>query len=152
MDYADTVWASCGVGDTKLLQRLQNYAARIVFKNFDFINTRGIDLVKQLKWQELADRRRFHTACLMFKCIHGIAPNYLSDQVTLLSEVSPYNTRRANSLDVIVPTVNKSIFKRSLSYNGAIIWNSIPDSIRNADDLQSFKLKYKRFYFYYFSE
>ena len=36
-------------------------------------------------------------------------------------------------------------YKRSLSYNGVILWNEIPSSIRNSGTLQTFKLKLKTF-------
>ena len=83
----------------------------------------------------------------MFKCVHGLAPDYLCDQVTLVSEINLYATRSSRSLDVLVPTVNKSVFKKSFSYNGAVVWNSIPNVIRKSEDLPSFKMKYRQFYF-----
>ena len=59
------------------IQRLQNRAARIITGNYDFINTRGIDLVKNLKWMCVSQRRDYFIAILMFKSIHGLAPHYL---------------------------------------------------------------------------
>ena len=147
LDYCDTVWDVCGLSGMRKAQSLQNMAARIITGIFNFIDVRGVDLVKRLGWQTLRERRHFHTAVLMYKCINGMAPDYLSDQVTLISEVNTYNTRSSSTLEVLVPTVNRSVFKKSFSYNGAIIWNSLPDFIRRADSLQSFKLLYKRFYF-----
>ena len=83
----------------------------------------------------------------MFKCVNGIAPNYLNDQVNLVSDINNYNTRSSHSIDVLVPEVKRSIFKQSFAFNGACIWNSIPDFIRRADDILQFKTMYKRFYF-----
>ena len=43
----------------------------------------------------------------------------------------------------IAPTKTKlNIFKKSLSYAGAVVWNSIPTEIKNDDTLSSFVLKY----------
>ena len=128
-------------------QSLQNQAARIITGNFDYVNTRGEDLVRSLKWQTLQERRKFHIATLMYKCVNGLAPNYLCDQVNLISEVNNYNTRSANSLDVLVPAINRNILKKSFAYNGASIWNSLPDFIRRAEDVLHFKTMYRRFYF-----
>ena len=83
----------------------------------------------------------------MFICVNGLAPNYLCDQVNLISEVNNYNTRSANSLDVLVPAINRNILKKSFAYNGASIWNSLPDFIRRAEDVLHFKTMYRRFYF-----
>ena len=103
--------------------------------------------MKELGWQTLEERRLFHSALLMYKAIHGLAPNYICDQVTLLSDVAYYDTRRACSLDVVVPKINKDIFRKSFAYYGAITWNKIPDHVRRSDDLFTFKERYKKLYF-----
>ena len=147
LDYCDTVWDVCGCNGVQKAQSLQNQAARIVTGNFDFINTRGEELVRSLKWQTLKDRRKFHLATLMYKCVNGLAPNYLCDQINLLSDINTYQTRSTNSLDVLMPAVNREIFKKSFAFNGALIWNSIPDFIRRSENVLQFKILYKRFYF-----
>jgi len=53
-DYACTVWG-CTNANVKLIQRLQNRAARIITGCYDVINVRGIDLVKTLKWLNMQD-------------------------------------------------------------------------------------------------
>ena len=49
----------------KALLTLQKRAARIVSNNFDFINCHGEDIIKQLSWQTLEQRRDYYLACLM---------------------------------------------------------------------------------------
>ena len=61
------------------VQRLQNRAARIITGNFDYINVRGIDIVKRLKWMNVIERRDYLVALIVFKCIRGMAPTYISD-------------------------------------------------------------------------
>ena len=144
------MWGLCTVESTVLtqsVQKLQNCAARIICKNFDFVNVRGIDLVNELGWQTIETRRNFHIATLMFKCIHGLAPDYLCDQVTLVSEIATRSTRSAHSLDVVIPKVNKEIFRKSFQYSGAVVSNNLPDNVRRADDLFTFKLQYRQCYF-----
>ena len=43
----------------------------------------------------------------MFKAIHGIAPNYLSDQIDMHFEIHGYDTREAGSMKVYFPTYRK---------------------------------------------
>ena len=50
IDYADTIWGTCTEKHMKVAQRLQNAAARIITGNYDYINFRGEDIVKHLKW------------------------------------------------------------------------------------------------------
>ena len=145
--HADTVWGTCSTTLLKTAQRLQNAAARIILKNYDYVNVRGEDLVRMLDWQTIEERQRFHTAILMFKCVHGLCPAYMSDQVTFLNEVNVYNTRATNGLNVLVPHPEKDIFKRSFLYNGAILWNSLPEFLKESESVHDFKSKYKVHYF-----
>ena len=50
----------------------------------------------------------------MFKSIHGIAPNYLSDRIDMHFDIHGYNTREADSMNVYLPTVHKEIYKNTL--------------------------------------
>ena len=147
IEYAVTVWGTCTAKGINMAQRLQNAAARIISRNFDYVNVRGEDLVRTLKWPTILEKRRFHTATLMFKCIHGLAPNYLCDQVNLLREINFYNTRKTGEMKVEVPFPKNEIFKGSLQYDGAMVWNSLPEFLKKCHSITDFKDMYKRFYF-----
>ena len=57
-DYADSVWRNiCGVSGTHSVQRLKNYAARIICKKIDFVNLRGEELIIKIG-RQLLDKRR----------------------------------------------------------------------------------------------
>ena len=45
-DYAITIWGFTSQQNIHRVQRLQNRAARIITSNFDYMNVRGIDIVK----------------------------------------------------------------------------------------------------------
>ena len=63
LHYAYTIWGSVNA-NTKCIQRLQNRAARIICKNVDIINDRGIDLVRELQWLSISQRiNYFLCAC-----------------------------------------------------------------------------------------
>ena len=65
-DYACTVWGNTSQGNMYKLQRAQNYAARLVLGNFDFINYRGEDIVKSINWPTVTER--FH----LFNCLYDV--------------------------------------------------------------------------------
>ena len=46
LDYAITLWGFTSQLNLSRVQHLQNRAARIITGNFDYINVRGIDIVK----------------------------------------------------------------------------------------------------------
>ena len=146
IDYAICSWGFTSNNNIKRIQRLQNYAARVVTGNFDYINHRGTDLIKSLCWMNVVQRRNYFTLVLMFKCLRGLAPNYLSNEFTMYKDIeSVYNLRSSSSENVIVPYVDASVMKCSFSYNGAILWNSLPNDLQVLDDVSDFKRYVKTF-------
>lgn len=143
-DYVCSVWGNAKVQHKRKVQRLQNYAARIVTNNFDYVNTRGEDLVRGLKWQTFNDRVNYFTALLMFKCIHGLAPHYLSDHIVMACEAHDKHTRLTNSFDVVVPSTQTSIYQQSFMYNGAKTWNNLPEIVKESPNVSIFKYRYKK--------
>ena len=83
IDYGLCIWGCTTEVNLNLVQRIQNLLARIICNNFDYIHSRGIDLVRSLKLQTIRERRDYFLCVLMFKCIHGLAPHYLSNDVTM---------------------------------------------------------------------
>ena len=148
LDYAISVWGYCSQINRTLVTRLQHRAARIVSGNFDYINVRGADLVKQLGWQTIEQRRDYFTATLMYKIIHKHAPKRLTDSIIMTSETHDIPTRLASSDLLQVPHPHYEIFRNSFRYQGSIIWNSLPSQLRNAADTDTFKRLYKDKYFY----
>ena len=83
----------------------------------------------------------------MFKCIHGIAPNHLSNSITMACETSDRQTRLTNSNNVALPEINIEKYRKSFLYSGAVTFNALPDSLKNMTGLQKFKLHYKKMFF-----
>ena len=44
LDYGLSIWGCTTEGNLDRVQRIQNFCARIICKNYDYINTRGIDI------------------------------------------------------------------------------------------------------------
>ena len=82
------------------MQRLQNRAARIITGNFDYINFRGLDIVKR-QWMNVFERRDYFVALTVFKCIRGMAPTYISDCITICNEVAVRDTRNSTSANLV---------------------------------------------------
>ena len=147
IDYAISVWGYCSNSNKDLVVRLQHRAARIVCGNMDFINVRGADLVTELGWQTIDKRRDYFTAMLMYKVIHEIAPKRLIDSIIMTSDTHDVLTRSSTHGTLQVPEPNFEIFRKSLKYQGTILWNGLPSHIKKAPDILAFKRMYKAFYF-----
>ena len=121
IDYGLSIWGCTAEVNLKRVQRIQNLLARIICNNFDYIHSRGIDLVRSLKLKIIRERRDYFLCVLMFKCIHGLAPRYLSNDVTMHVDIHGYDTRSAENMDLYIPRCTKEIYRRSFSYNGSSI-------------------------------
>ena len=114
------------------MQRIQNFCARIICNNYNYINTRGIDLVKSLKLQAIREHRDYFLCVLMFECIHGLAPRNLSNDVTMVVDIHGYNTRSSENMDLYASRCTKVLCKRSFLYKGSMLWNDLPDVLNPA--------------------
>ena len=127
-----------------MIQRLQNRAARIIIGNYSR-DVSGIDLVKDLGWLNVRQRRDYFTSILVFKALNEMAPNHISDLFTYTRDTHTYCTRSASTDNLNVPRVKKHVFSQSLKYNGPMLWNSLSQSLRSACSLGVFKHNCRNF-------
>ena len=139
IDYGLSIWGCTTEVNLNRVQRIQNLLARIICNNFDYIHSRGIDLVRSLKLQTIRERRDYFLCVLMFKCIHGLAPHYLSNDVTMHVDIHGYDTRSAENMDLYIPRCAKEIYKRSFLYKGSSLWNKLPPWVKESTSLNDFK-------------
>ena len=121
-DYALTIWGFTSQYNLSKVQRLQNRAARIITGEFDYIHVRGIDIVKNLKWMNVIQRRDYFVALSMFKCIHGMSPSYLSDCITMYNEIAVRDTGAFTSSYLVSVPHAPLLFSRILSRIGALLY------------------------------
>ena len=117
MDYCDTVWKCCGVGNSSSLERLQRRASKIVSK---MSSDRALDY---LKWPSLVNRRENHVTELVKRCIKGHCPKFFKNYFTFNSSVHNRITREMNVLRL--PMVRTDLAKNSFYYNGSVIFNRL---------------------------
>ena len=68
----------------------------------------------------------------MFKAIHEIAPNYLSDRIDMHFDTHGYGTREACAMNVYLPTVHKEIYKSIFLIFG---WQTLDWSARFCEEV-----------------
>ena len=84
----------------------------------------------------------------VYKCLHNMAPGYLSALCQPVSGVpGRRHLRSAGRGALDFPRVNLSTYGgRAFAYAGPTSWNSLPDNLKNVS-LQSFKRHLKTFFF-----
>ena len=75
-------------------------------------------------------------------------PVYLSESIQpVTSNPVSQRLRSASSQDFIVPRTRTKFGDRAFSVVGPTVWNSLPESVRSAETLASFKRKLKTYLF-----
>ena len=133
------------------LQRIQNAAARVVMKKPKEHSAR--ELLKTLHWLPVKYRIDFKVACLVFKCITGVAPSYLSCFIKPYVNACISELRSAGQRLVCQPSVASRQFgERCFSFYGPKLWNSLPLDIRQCDSYPRFKRLLKTHFYSQFNQ
>ena len=90
-----------GIRQTSIqkLQKVQNTAAKLVLKRRKYAHV--TPLLRQLHWLPIKFRIDFKLLVLTFKCIHNVAPSYLSQMLHIQEGVR--TTRSSETLRLHVP-------------------------------------------------
>ena len=134
-DYCDIVYGSCGETQLSKLQRLQNFAGKVILKvPYD---TPSEHVRSQLNWLSVKKRIYFHESVMMFKCLNGLSPDYLCRKFNHVNHA--YTTRQITKHNIQIQKCKLSCGQRTFEYRGSSIWNKIPSDIRNSQSLNVFK-------------
>ena len=104
---------------------------------------RTTSLLEELKWNKLVINRKKQKAILMHKTIKKMTPQYLQEMFTF--KENDYSLRDSDN-KLIVPQPRTEYLKRSFSYSGALLWNSLSGSLRSMSSISSFKKVIDEFY------
>ena len=74
----------------------------------------------------------------MHKITHDLAPKRLSNIFRVTPSSRHYNLR-GSSTKLCLPQPKNDHLKKSISYRGAKLWNSLSDDIRNNESHTAFK-------------
>ena len=115
-DYACLIWGRCTVTNMNRLIGLQKRAARIVLKA-DFLTPSHI-MFNELKWLSFPKHAQYHTCIMMYKTLHGSAPEYMSNLFVKSSEVHNRNLRSFDNETLRIPYARTNIYDRSFAVTG----------------------------------
>ena len=102
--------------------------------------------LEKLHFLPVYARIKFKLCLLVYKCVNGCAPQYLSD---LLTEKILFSIlRSANDYLLLdVKHVQSRYGQSSFSYAAPYHWNNLPLDIRSSSSVDSFKCALKTFLF-----
>ena len=131
-----SVWGCCGLTEINHLQKLQNQAARIITgSHFD---APGLPLVKRLGWKTMDELIINESNIMVFKSLHGLAPQYMSNLFTKTSQLTSRNLRNS-ATDLRVPKKTSTNGQKCFSFRGTKSWNGFSAEHKNASTIYKFK-------------
>ena len=104
--------------------------------------------LKSLHWLPVKVRSTYKIACLCYHCHRSTAPSYVTDML----HKKPSHTRNTRSSSYTMPLPNRPAYSKATlgdcSFSFSSVWNSIPNDVRCAPSLSSFKSCLKTYLFH----
>ena len=141
LNYANIAWGNAADVYLSRLLKLQKRAIRIV--NHDLFLAHTMPIFYSLKLLTFYDIYKYQLGVFMFLCYNKILPSCILNYFTLNLTIHSYVTRNAQKFHL--PKVRTSLSHKSLLFQGPLLWNSLPDDIRESKSLNVFKMKYKQY-------
>ena len=134
-DYCSVVWHSCGTTLSQKIERVQNYAMRVILGKPPL--TPSESLRQELGWTTLQQRREIKMLLQVHRCLNGRAPKYLLDKFITNADFGCRVTHGEMKLHLSRP--NTDFYRRSFEFQGGMLWNSLPSNTRTITSKNTFK-------------
>ena len=149
LDYCNSVLANQPVYVFNSLQSVLRSAARHVLKLPSHASVSEV-MKKDLHWLSFPHRITYKLCTLTYKCLHGMAPEYLVKRCELVAAVQGRaKLRSASTGQLVIPsTKTKTIGTKSFYYSGPLVWNDLPVKLRDSSlSYEMFKKQLKTLLF-----
>jgi len=147
LDYGNALLVGLPQQQLAKSQSVLHAAARLIYgaRKFDNITP----LLLDLHWLPTSRRIEFKLAVLTFRCLHGLAPSYLSDQLQRVADLeSRQRLRSASTTELTIPRARLiTVGDRAFPVAAPRIWNSWPPNIVLSTSLATFKRHLKTHFF-----
>ncbi len=98
-------------------------------------------VLRSLHWLPVTFRIDFKVLLLVYKSLNGLGPKHIAD---MLTEYKPNRALRSErSSQLYIPRVHTKQVESAFSYYASRSWNQLPEEIRCAKTLATFKSRLK---------
>lgn len=140
LDYCSVVWHMCGATLTKRVERVQNYAMRMILQKP--LRTRSNNLRTKLNMITLKRKRQINMTCL----VHVYCPRLLPTCYQSLLQTPPWlgytNTRGRNKIHLKRPL--SEFYRSTFEFQGSKLFNDLPVNIQKIGNTRAFRLALRK--------
>ena len=134
IEYASSVWDPYTEDNIKKLERIQRRAARYSLCRYDRIDS-VTEMLKELNWETLAERRQRSRLTMLYKMTHGLASVEHTEHLKPIQRVTKHLSENAFQVPYSKSNYGKfAFFPRTIRE-----WNSLPKETQTATSLGCFK-------------
>jgi len=97
-------------------------------------------LLCQLHWLKAPEQTAFKQSVLVYKCLHGSAPAYLTDELCHVADVEARQRLHSSSSSSLTVSCTRllTVADRSFPVTSARVWNSLPDPVTSTPSVVVF--------------
>ena len=126
LDYCNSLLHDIPLAQIERLQRIQNKDARLITR------TRQRDhitpVLRALHWLPVCHRIEFKVLVNVFKCLHGLSPDYLTEMVHVHRRDN--RLRQPDTFTLSKQVAIRVIGKRAFGISAPPLWNRLPMTVR----------------------
>ena len=131
------VWGGIETSNVNNLQKMVNFAARVIYRKNK--SEHVSPLLKNLNWLSVHKKLDMDACIFMYKMVRGLIPDNLCALFKYVHEVSERPTRQSGN--VYEPAGRTVAGRMSLTYRGPRLYNNLPQILKEAPSLASFKTR-----------
>ena len=125
------MWDGCGVVLKKRLNSLHRRAVKLILPDTTLTTDQKL---KEMRIMSLQIQLEYTKGLFLYRLLSNEAPEYISNLYT-------HTPSRSRNYHLSLPRPRIDIFKTSISFSGAYLWNNLPLTVRSCQSLSSFKRK-----------
>ena len=132
-NYAPIVWMFCNKSSCKSIDSIHKRSLRAVYGDYvtsyeDLLQISGSKRIHEIHLCQLLSE--------IYKTAHSLNPSFMQELFKV--KESRYSLRNQNLLSLPATKTNR-FGTQSFLFRGSLLWNLLPDSVKNAPSLASFK-------------